>query len=138
MSMTRGHMYALTLSDNWGHYQVLINELRSRFTNHVRKIAHAWWNQTVELTAKYKPSDGWRFKSACVKRSNDNADKFEIHVTLTRQNGYRVIESSHPDDYWGFGGPPEHLKEHIYEDAIIVVPAEFIEAAKFENDIPVW
>ncbi len=39
--MTRGHMYALTLSNNWGDYQVLINELRSQPAAQVENLAPA-------------------------------------------------------------------------------------------------
>lgn len=130
--LSRSHMYALGLSNNWGDYQVLINELRSRFNSQVSELANAWWRQTQELTDTYKPSSGWRYKSVAMKRSSTDSTKFEIHLTLTRQNGYDVLQS---DEMWGLGGPPEHLRIPKYEDAVIVVPSDFIETATFKNDI---
>lgn len=133
MSMlSRGHLYALGLSNNWGDYQVLIGELKRRFNSQVGELANAWWRQTQELTDTYKPSSGWMYKSVSMKRSTTDSTKFEIHLTLTRQNGYDVLQS---DDIWCFGQVPEHLRDYKYEDAVLVVPSEFIEAASFKNDI---
>jgi hypothetical protein len=128
-------MYACALSTNWGSYQMLIEELKLRFGSQVYVLGTAWWSQTQELTGKYLRKDGWELEKVTPIRSTGDSEVWVLNVTLKRRtNQYDTIQSSDDDMGWGFGGPPEHLRVYKYENAVLEVPSEFVEKARFRND----